>query len=860
MKKFLSALGALTLIASSASTVIACGSTTVQEKTDKQKYDGTEAVKTVVEDTLYRAKSLVLSDQFQISDATYWSQIMKYNKNSDFLKTFEILDTNNDKFKEKTNLSLTGHGGESSVLVYDVVEGSFNKIKAVAKDAGLNKMLEDPLNTGEEKIIKAIRQVSGIIPGIPDLLAKINLDGVLSFIPAVFDFLSQTITNNKTIENFPQKLGLNIIADTMTAFAQSGAFNGGLNAMIGDMIKVTDVNTYENWTYRQVTNGLWFAILNTIGYYMNPKYYVSNPDINTELGLIENKADYEAHAIRVVSRVINSLKKSTADKIKPLKGEKQETLGVAKYAAATIKLLELKLQFFGDALFDFLPEASEGASEAGNMHLFSRDLTNAQYFKELDVKTVGKDLRDAGPKVENGINLIYFSKIVDTFLAHRDLQSHDFTDQKDGIMFQKLLNALLTGIRNDKNSSFSLPIVDDVLIHWIASKHSLAKGVVSSIVGMIQGIFNDKALPSGLPFILNIALQWIPDSDTNNVKKYLSEFVKFLTPKKAADNKTELPLDGPAEVFMDSPYTFLWNNDIALTVPSLFNKFKNTMNLDQLNLSNLIYEVKLPLLVESLTNNKVDLNKYGDKYLNNSLAQMLNMLALDLQIGDLKGEALNRDNISLESLQVVSDILLDENPIKLSDIGATDNYDQTDRKQPISESLLHQIIRNLKQPDIFIKLIGVDVKDKKMTILENGFMGQLLKMMYPHLKATGTNNSYQAEDFKKMNDTFSSRLYKTALIFLGSILEGKNYTYLIQPLVTEEKVWKIIDIDNGYFPGSGGQIHDQTIEFTFDPTGVRLNDGSVVDDTHTATYVVTMSRSTTIQKYNITEIKKITKK
>jgi hypothetical protein len=212
------------------------------------------------------------------------------------------------------------------------------------------------------------------------------------------------------------------------------------------------------------------------------------------------------------------------------------------------------------------------------------------------------------------------------------------------------------------------------------------------------------------------------------------------------------------------------------------------MNLDQLNLSNLIYEVKLPLLVESLTNNKVDLNKYGDKYLNNSLAQMLNKLAPSLQIGDLKGEALNRDNISLESLQAVSDILLDENPIKLSDIGATDNYDQTDRKTPISESLLHQIIRNLKQPDIFIKLIGVDVKDKKMTILENGFMGQFLKMMYPHLKATGTNNGYQAEDFKKMNGTFSSRLYKTALIFLGSILEGKNYTYLIQPLVTEEKV------------------------------------------------------------------------
>jgi len=71
MKKFLSALGALTLVASSASTVIACGNTTIQEKTDNEKYDDTAAIKAIDEDTLYRAKSLVLSNQFQISDATY---------------------------------------------------------------------------------------------------------------------------------------------------------------------------------------------------------------------------------------------------------------------------------------------------------------------------------------------------------------------------------------------------------------------------------------------------------------------------------------------------------------------------------------------------------------------------------------------------------------------------------------------------------------------------------------------------------------------------------------------------------------------------------------------------------------------
>jgi len=212
------------------------------------------------------------------------------------------------------------------------------------------------------------------------------------------------------------------------------------------------------------------------------------------------------------------------------------------------------------------------------------------------------------------------------------------------------------------------------------------------------------------------------------------------------------------------------------------------MNLEKLNLSSFIYEVKLPLLVGTLSNNKVDLNKYGDKFLNNSLAKMISLLEESLQVEDLKGEALNHDNISLEGLKAVSDILIEENPIKLTDIGATDNYDTTDRKKPISQALLHQIIRNLKQPDIFIKLIGVNVDNKTITIVENSFVGKLLKMLYPALSPTGANNTYQAEDFKKMNDTFSSHFYKTVLIFLGSILEGKNYLYLIQPLVTDEKV------------------------------------------------------------------------
>jgi len=182
---------------------------------------------------------------------------MKYNKNTDFFKTFEILNTQDEKFQKRSNFVLTGRGGESSVLVFDVIEAAFKKInEVISKQDSIKGALEQPLHTGEQKILDAVNGVSAILPGIPDMLAKANLDGVISFVPLVFSFLASTISDNQTIMNFPQKVGLNIIADTVTSLAESGAFNGGLNSMIDDLVKVTDVNTYENWTYRQVTTGL----------------------------------------------------------------------------------------------------------------------------------------------------------------------------------------------------------------------------------------------------------------------------------------------------------------------------------------------------------------------------------------------------------------------------------------------------------------------------------------------------------------------------------------------------------------------------------------------------------------------------
>jgi len=188
----------------------------------------------------------------------------------------------------------------------------------------------------------------------------------------------------------------------------------------------------------------------------NKLTYFSNPDLQLELGVKSDDSKYyETQAQRVATRFVTIMKNE------PVKGEKVETtefLGFLKYAMSTVKLLEIKLQFFGDEFFNYVPDASEGATEAGNMHLFAADKDNLNYFKD-NIK--GKKVETL-TNVKNGLNIAFFSKVIRTCLARQDEQQN-FTDKANGVMFQKLLNAVLTDF--NESNEFILPIYNNVFYY-----------------------------------------------------------------------------------------------------------------------------------------------------------------------------------------------------------------------------------------------------------------------------------------------------------------------------------------------------------------------------------------------------------
>jgi len=212
-----------------------------------------------------------------------------------------------------------------------------------------------------------------------------------------------------------------------------------------------------------------------------------------------------------------------------------------------------------------------------------------------------------------------------------------------------------------------------------------------------------------------------------------------------------------------------------------------------LNLQNLIYEAKLPTIIATFDkNDKLDLNKYGEAYLDNSVAQLISKLEADIKIDARQGTELNQDNIQLTAVKRLLEILFKENPVTFESIGATDIYGPAPKDYPMNEGLVRQLVSNLKQPKVFTGLIGLKVSDtddgeQKITITADSFLGALLKMLYPSLPDPISQTEYQISDLNAADESFTAGIGRALLNFLSSLLRGKNYTYLIQPIVTDQK-------------------------------------------------------------------------
>jgi len=248
--------------------------------------------------------------------------------------------------------------------------------------------------------------------------------------------------------------------------------------------------------------------------------------------------------------------------------------------------------------------------------------------------------------------------------------------------------------------------------------------------------------------------------------------------------------------------------------------------------------------------------------LDSSIAQLISKLEVNVKIDSRSGKQLNDDNLQLTAFKRLLEVLFKENPITIESLGAQDNYGEKPDGYKVNQGLVRQLISNLNQPKLFANLIGLNVSDgdgdtKEITVTTNSFLGAILKMLYPSLPNADSKTAYSTTDLSDADDSFTADITRAGLDLLASLLRGRNYTYLIQPIVTDEKAWKIDSITNEYFDQSGGILRSERLVFTFDPTGIKLGDGSIVPEGHVAKYTIFAYRDDKIDHFTISRISKV---
>jgi len=887
MKKILAIVGSFALFASTSTTVVACVDNTVSnEQTDNEKYDNTPEIQEITRNAVDRMKSVVLADQFQLSDDLNWAGIVDYDKTNNYTTLF---DEDSVKTSEKFRVNLDGTGGEPNILAKQLVGLIINGIGNLPIP-GLDGLING-LNLDDY-----IDQFGDIVTLLPKTITSMPLQQLVTLVPTVIKFLGGLVMG---LIGDPAGNTLNLLAEVISTALESALKNYGVNDLIKTLIDATDVEIYKDLSFHDLSRRMWMSLLTTIGYGVNSSY-VSNP--TNEIDYITNPTDgkVSSNSKRVAAKIGSILKPvkegETKEPIKPIEGEEREFLGVLKYAISTVKMLEIYLQFFGEDFFTLIPDVKDWTPDKGNEHLFSKTKTNREYFhslREAKVSTL--------TQVKSGINLSFVWKVLKTFVGTP-------ADKESGPMFQKLLNALLTDYQiTGQEQRLFFPvwtdILENILDFFIDSSNiaRFAKDYIGSVLWQLKGILTNEVIPesviAAIENIENIANSPIINLDLGDILKYITEFRKFLS------DTTE------AKLFMNKAFDYLWTGEISIILPSLLSKMGTKLKLDTFNLQSLIYDAKI-LDIFNLLN--VDINKYGSSYTELSISELITRLDTYIDIDKISYQDLNKENLDLKLIPKILDILVKENPIKLT-------AEDDDGKEATDHSFIRQLISNLKNPNdtkIIQKILGIEVVESEnqdkpnVEVIQNSLIGLIIKFLFPTLIPSSTveepndkdanedktnedaeGNVTEKDDTENAIDTYTSEVIqdetkenttteesvevlngkytnedlinvsgfnRNFLMAVGDLLtalfEGKDYTYLIQPLVMDDKVWKLLDVRNIYFENSGGKLLYQKFVLEFDPEGVVLSDGSVIGDKNKGVYEVIFRRTAPDEKFFFQQI------
>lgn len=254
MKKLLSILGSVAITATSASAVVSCtDSSYIQDALGPSKgieatheYDESE----IQASLLARAKTLILNNQFGLSDAITKPAVMK--------QTLADLNVNNNKIKDLTvndifskfindssigdvnpNLNMNGTIGDSGGIAEKIEQSIMDAItNAISSDASsmIHKLLVGILNAqgfnnliGEGKLGQALTDAAA---PILQVLGQLNTPTAMTGIPYALTLIPPTLQKYGTLTSLASKL-----------IAMLGQYKDKFDGLLKPFIDATDLTS-----------------------------------------------------------------------------------------------------------------------------------------------------------------------------------------------------------------------------------------------------------------------------------------------------------------------------------------------------------------------------------------------------------------------------------------------------------------------------------------------------------------------------------------------------------------------------------------------------------------------------------------
>ncbi|WP_031542148.1 MOLPALP family lipoprotein [Mesoplasma photuris] len=482
MKRLIAIMGAITLTASSAATVVACGQNT-NNNIDGQQFNNSES--NINGSSAMLAKELILADQYNLSKDAINSQLNGLGAKKQYAAFDETLDADdrelgedatigdvqnryfgNDPFSAlpQTDLNLSGTKGDDHTL-----------IGSILPQDGLLGMNKQQL----EEAIDAIMMILPIVDG-----------EILGSLPTIL----QTFLGSST------KLSLSGLISDLIPGGLGGIVVGAINLMITnpnlekqaiDFIQtfsikdlVTDKTTYANLMPMFLDH-----LISGIGSFMG---VAPSEPIDFHSNLLSGPIN-EKSLIKLGKKIVNVF---TAEK-----GEVSLN-GILDGIKSLVKSLAL-LQLFLSTMDDYkINEASNGkllfdnGSEANNSRLFKNEegKTNSDTIWEITNKKILSDGFDISKF--DGVDFAYLLSELTYFLG-----SSSTDESEKGLPLQQLLALMTAGPTVKKDikitAAFIITLVNEPQVE--TKKTQLSPILIGVIEELLPVLSESGVIPSEIP-------------------------------------------------------------------------------------------------------------------------------------------------------------------------------------------------------------------------------------------------------------------------------------------------------------------------------------------------------------------------